>query len=59
MYRPFTAHKAPTSFRTSTDEPVNRALQAAQHELERQKITDSLKKGLESRPDKDSLVESM
>ncbi|TID22986.1 Serine-type carboxypeptidase F [Venturia nashicola] len=33
------------------------ALQAAQHELERQKITDSLRKGLEARPDKDSLVE--
>jgi len=33
------------------------ALQAAQHELERQKITDSLRKGLEHRPEKDDLVE--
>jgi len=33
------------------------SLQAAQHELERQKIQDSLKKGLEGRPDRESLVE--
>jgi hypothetical protein len=33
------------------------ALQAAQLELERQKITDSLKKGLEHRPDRDALIE--
>ncbi|KKY17979.1 putative rpel repeat protein [Phaeomoniella chlamydospora] len=33
------------------------ALQAAQQELERQKATDSLKKQLEKRPDRDELVE--
>jgi len=35
----------------------NRALQAAAHELERQKVTDSLKKGLEKRPQREDLVE--
>jgi hypothetical protein len=34
-----------------------RALQSVQQELERQKITDSLKKGLEHRPERDELVE--
>lgn len=34
-----------------------RALQAQQQELERQRITDSLKKGLSHRPDKEELVE--
>lgn len=33
------------------------ALQAAQHELERSKITDSLKKGLEQRPEREDLVQ--
>jgi hypothetical protein len=32
-------------------------LQAAAHELERQKVTDSLKKGLEKRPQREDLVE--
>lgn len=32
-------------------------MQAKQAELERQRITDNLKKGLEKRPDKESLVE--
>jgi hypothetical protein len=36
-----------------------RALQAKQLELERQKITDNLKKGLEHRPERDALVERM
>jgi hypothetical protein len=36
---------------------ANRALQAAAHELERQKVTDSLKKGLEKRPHREDLVE--
>ncbi|KAG9238038.1 hypothetical protein BJ875DRAFT_368748 [Amylocarpus encephaloides] len=33
------------------------ALQAAQQELERQRVTDSLKKGLEHRPEREDLVE--
>ncbi|KAK3702416.1 hypothetical protein LTR37_014882 [Vermiconidia calcicola] len=33
------------------------ALQAKQAELERQRITDNLKKGLNSRPEKDELVQ--
>ncbi|KAI9840928.1 MAG: hypothetical protein M1837_001107 [Sclerophora amabilis] len=33
------------------------SLQAAAHELERQRATDSLKKGLEKRPERDELVE--
>jgi hypothetical protein len=36
-----------------------RALQSKQHDLERQKITDNLKKGLEHRPERDELVERM
>ena len=35
----------------------NRSLQSKQQELERQRATDSLKKGLERRPDKDELIE--
>ena len=35
----------------------SRALQAQQHELERQRITDNLKKGLKQRPEKEELVE--
>ena len=34
-----------------------RALQAKALELERQRATDNLKKGLENRPDRDTLVE--
>ena len=34
-----------------------RALQASQHELERQRITDNLKKNLAQRPEKEQLVE--
>jgi hypothetical protein len=34
-----------------------RALQATQHELERQQAIDSLKKGLDRRPEKEELVE--
>jgi hypothetical protein len=37
----------------------NRALQAKALELERQRATDSLKKGLERRPDKEELIERM
>ena len=33
-------------------------LQAAQHDLERQRATDNLRKGLEKRPDREELVES-
>ena len=33
------------------------ALQAKQHELERQQVSDNLKKGLAKRPEKDELVE--
>ncbi|KIW07348.1 uncharacterized protein PV09_02195 [Verruconis gallopava] len=33
------------------------ALQAAQHELERQKVTDSLRKSLEHRPDREELIQ--
>lgn len=36
-----------------------RALQSAAQELERQRATDSLKKGLEKRPEKEELVERM
>jgi len=32
-------------------------IQAAQHELEKQKIQDSLRKGLEHRPERDALIE--
>lgn len=35
------------------------ALQSAAQELERQRATDSLKKGLEKRPEKEELVERM
>jgi len=34
-----------------------RGIQAAQHELEKQKITDNLKKGLGQRPERDALIE--
>jgi hypothetical protein len=37
----------------------NSALQAAQHELERSRVTDNLKKGLEQRPDREDLVQRM
>lgn len=37
---------------------MSRALQAQQQELQRQKVTDSLKKGLEQRPEREHLVES-
>jgi hypothetical protein len=36
---------------------INRALQAAAVELERQRASDSLKKGLEKRPQREDLVE--
>jgi RPEL repeat len=36
---------------------MSRGLQAAQHELEKQKITDNLKKNLEHRPEREELVE--
>lgn len=36
-----------------------RAIQAAQAELEKQKIHDSLRKGLEHRPERDELIERM
>ena len=36
---------------------MNRSLQAAQQELERQKATDSLRKQLEKRPEREELVE--
>lgn len=42
-----------------TDVTWRRSLQSKQQELERQRATDSLKKGLENRPDKDELVERM
>lgn len=35
----------------------NRALQSVQQELERQRVTDSLKKGLEHRPERQELVD--
>lgn len=35
----------------------SRALQSAQLELERKQHADSLRKGLEKRPDKESLIE--
>lgn len=35
---------------------LRRALQAAQQDLERQRITDSLKKNLANRPEKDDLI---
>lgn len=38
---------------------MNSALQAAQHELERSRVTDNLKKGLEHRPDREDLVQRM
>lgn len=37
----------------------NRALQSAAQDLERQRATDSLRKGLEKRPEKEELVERM
>jgi len=40
-----------------TDIWFGRALQAKQIELERQRVTDSLRKGLEKRPERDDLVE--
>ncbi|PQE22950.1 rpel repeat protein [Rutstroemia sp. NJR-2017a BBW] len=36
---------------------VNSGIQSAQHSLEQQRISDSLKKGLEKRPTKEDLVE--
>ena len=36
---------------------ITSALQAAQLELERQQATDNLRKGLEQRPDRDTLVQ--
>ena len=36
-----------------------RALQSAQHDLERQLATDNLRKGLAHRPEKDELIERM
>ena len=36
-----------------------RAIQAAQLELERQQATDSLRKGLEKRPEREQLIERM
>lgn len=36
---------------------INRAIQSAQLELERQQATDSLRKGLEKRPEREELVE--
>ena len=36
-----------------------RALQSAAQELERQRATDSLKKGLETRPEKEELIERL
>ncbi len=36
---------------------MSRSLQAKQLELERQKATDSLRKGLEKRPEKEELIE--
>jgi len=41
---------------TSKANPLTRAIQAAQAELERQQATDSLKKGLEKRPEKEELI---
>lgn len=38
---------------------ASRALQATALDLERQRATDSLKKGLEKRPEREELVESM
>jgi len=35
------------------------AIQQAQHELERQRAADALKKGLEKRPEKEDLIERM
>ena len=40
-----------------TDTGVNRALQSAAQDLERQRATDNLRKGLEKRPEKEELVE--
>jgi RPEL repeat len=47
---------APPQHNTNVS-PHRSALQAAQHDLERQKITDNLKKGLEHRPHRESLIE--
>lgn len=46
---------------TSVFDFANRpsSLQAKQHELERQQATDSLRKGLEQRPERDDLVNSV
>jgi hypothetical protein len=41
------------------DTNVAPALQSARQELDRQRATDSLKKNLEKRPDKDELVERL
>ena len=38
---------------------IYRALQSAAQDLERQRATDSLRKGLERRPEKEELVERM
>ncbi|RDW73368.1 RPEL repeat protein [Coleophoma cylindrospora] len=40
-----------------TNAAPRRALQSAAHELERQRASDSLKKGLEKRPQREDLVE--
>ena len=46
------------SKRTELIDPTfHRALQSAAQELERQRATDSLRKGLEKRPEKEELVE--
>ncbi len=41
--------------RTSKTNEKARALQSAQHDLERQRATDGLRKGLEGRPERDEL----
>ena len=38
---------------------ANRALQSAQLELERQQASDSLRKGLEKRPEREEMIERM
>lgn len=41
---------------TGTDIQTYRALQASQHELEKQQMTDELRKKLGRRPERDDLV---
>ena len=48
-----------TEWRERADIVVNRALQSAAQDLERQRATDNLRKGLEKRPEKEELVERM